>query len=297
MKAMLPAQHWRAQAPGLLAVLLLLAAVCTSRSGGRARALAPTPQAQSLAASPLATRTPTPFQPAANTPTAPAWPSATRPPTRPPSPVPSATFTPPPPTPTRDPFRWGSIDLPDESQTLRLVIEPGESLNHGRSIMLNFRPGYPCQYSDHRACLSLHEAGRVVLATVHSGVGGEGQALRSALEGTGFNQASFSLAEIQRNLENLPGAAVTLTQGKRSSDLRVLAAARIPPARLADYFSQPVDQSLSAAAQDYPDLAAALASQQPLLIIETCGWKHPQEPWLPGVTSTTGSVYLLVIGE
>jgi hypothetical protein len=44
-------------------------------------------------------------------------------------------------------------------------------------------------------------------------------------------------------------------------------------------------------------LAEALAGHERLLVIETCGWRHPAEAWAPGVTDTSGSVYLVVIGQ
>ena len=65
----------------------------------------------------------------------------------------------------------------------------------------------------------------MILATVHSGIGGEGQALRSALEGTGINRAAFPLDVVQRKLEALRGAQVALNGA--DAELRVLGAGRV----------------------------------------------------------------------
>lgn len=232
----------------------------------------------------------TPFQPRGLTQT-PFQPVA---PTQTPTPTPLPTPTPFPSTYTR----FG-IAFTDTSQTIQVVLSPLQGpVNEGRPIRVPIRPGWPCEWADHRSCISLHYQGQVVLATIHSGVAGEGEALRNALEGTWLNAAALSLPRIQENLDSLQGADVDLEQGDSSSGTaHVLAAVRLPADQAADYFSLPVNEGLELAAQRSPEMAAALASEKPILIIETCGWSHPSEPLVPGTSPTSASVYLVVIGE
>ncbi|MBE0697629.1 MAG: hypothetical protein IH586_11970, partial [Anaerolineaceae bacterium] len=144
----------------------------------------------------------------------------------------------------------------------------------------------------------LHYQGRVVLATIHSGVAGDGQPLRHALEGTWLNAAALPLQQVQENLVALQGAGVSIEQsGKKVEGMHVLAAVRVPATQVQDYFSLPVNEGLDLAAQSSGEMADALASGKPLLVIETCGWHHPQEPYAPGTSATSASVYLVVIGD
>lgn len=243
--------------------------------------------------------TATPFQPVANTPTLP------------PPPVPTVEVhhtiqqNTPQPTPTLEPTpvspsTWHGIDLHDGSAPLRLVVDAPEDVNHGMPLVIGFQVGRPCEYADHRACISAHAGGRLLLATVHSGVGGEGQSLRHALEGTGLNRAGLSLERIQQNLSAMQGAPVSAEQnyGASADNLRVLAVGRVPASAVAAYFALPFDEALALAGIDLADeLENAQAGSGGLLVIETCGWRHADENWAPGVSDTTGSVYLMVVGE
>jgi hypothetical protein len=242
--------------------------------------------------------TATPFQPVAPTATSlPAQTQQLRDALQPtPTPQPTAA-----PTPTREPLTgvWRGIDFNDTTRRIELTIQAdSQQLNGGRALHIGFRPGRPCAYINFTACIGLHESEQssIILATVHSGIGGDGQALRHALEGTGFNQAAFRLDEIQRQMDALHNAQVSIQQGAfTASELRVRAAARVPPDQLDAYFSSPVTEALARLAETDADLAKALKSRRPLLVIETCGWRNPQEAGLPGATDTTGAVYLLVI--
>lgn len=250
--------------------------------------------------------TPTPFQPLANTPTAPAataipivvivpegletaaGKTAASEPAREPSARAAA-----------DPYRWHGLDLRGAGGPLRLVIAPPETVNWGRPVETVFQVGYPCEYADHRACLSVHQDGRLLLATVHSGMGGEGQMLRHALEGTGFNRAGYGLEQIAANVAGLAGSPVSAEQGGIAVDnLRVVAAGRVPASAVQAYFTRPFDEALGLAGiRIDEELARARAGESALLVIETCGWRHPDEGWAPGVSDTTGSIYLVVLGE
>jgi hypothetical protein len=137
----------------------------------------------------------------------------------------------------------------------------------------------------------------VILATVHSGVTGAGQAFRHALEGTAINRAAYSLEKIQANMEALQGAAVTVRQNDIVADLHVLAVERVPPSRLAEYFAGPVMPLIGQLADSHPRLRQALDAGETVLVIETCGWRHPAEREESMATDTTGSIYLLVVGR
>lgn len=237
--------------------------------------------------------TPTPFQPfaATQTPFRPIGPTATNTST----PYPTQTPTPPPP-PTY--IRFG-INFQDTSQKIKTeLLSSSKDFNGGRSIRINFQPGWPCEWINHRGCTSLHYQGQVVLVTIHSGIGGDGQNLRHVLEGTWLNAAALSISQIQDNLGRLRDSSVVIRQGGiTAEEMRVRAAVRVPASQVVDYFSLPIDDALNLVAQDNPDLADALASKTPLLIIETCGWRLASEGYPPGVTDTSASVYLIAIGD
>jgi hypothetical protein len=233
--------------------------------------------------------TPTPFQPVPLTQT----------PFRPFAPTPTTTPTPlPTPIPIPSTYKRFGIDFSDTAQAIKVIFSPSQTLNNGHTIRISFRPGWPCEWINHRGCTSLHYQGRVVLVTIHSGVAGDGQPLRSALEGTWLDSAALPLSQVRENLAALQSAAVSFSQsGKNTAGMHVLAAARVPAAQVQEYFSLPVNDGLELAAQSSAEMAAALASDKPLLVIETCGWHHPEEPYAAGTTATSASVYLVVIGD
>jgi hypothetical protein len=230
--------------------------------------------------------TPTPFLPQPNTPTPPAsqvtgdseqaW-SA---------PATSSTF-------------YG-IDFNNSAQRIRIKIFPkNERVNQGKPIVIAFTPGQSCTYGDRQACINRYftvEGGEVIYITAHSGVDGEAEAFRRAVEGTGFDQASFSLRKVQARLQDLQGAEVQIVQGETTvSGLVLAAASRVPPKDMLDYLSLGLPQALALASSNDPALAASLKPAEPQIIFETCGWMMPGEPWLPGITSTNASIYLGVI--
>jgi hypothetical protein len=196
-------------------------------------------------------------------------------------------------TPKKD--ELSDLFLLDENVVLRIASPP--EVNNGRSIKIAFSVGDDCAYGTRRACVSRHWNGQVTLFTVHSGLGGEGESFRSAVEGTGLDMAFFSPGKIQRNLAGLSGVPVHLKVGSyQQDDLVLKAVVRIPPTMLADYFSHPFDQALEKAAGDSSDIQAALESGNPLIIFEICGWQIPGEEWAPEVSPTSASIYLGVIG-
>lgn len=237
--------------------------------------------------------TPTPFQPRALTPT------PFRPllhPTRTPEPFFEQTH--PPAAQDLSPEISG-IDFSPENPEITLRILPQGAVNGGNPIEIRFIPGERCQFGDHHACVYVYprqNGGKVIFLTLHSGVGGEGQAFRHALEGTGLNRASFSLERVHANLETLTGAKVHLLQGRKNrKGFTIAALGRIPPGEVQAYFAAPVEEALSRVSDAYPPFDLSFDPAIDLIVFETCGWRMPGEPWAPGVSDTTGSVYVAVI--
>ncbi len=163
-------------------------------------------------------------------------------------------------------------------------------------VQVRFYPGSECDYGDEHGCASLHHSGQQVLFTVHSGWGGEGEALRHALEGSGIDRARFSLAKTHQLLEALRGAQVEMRRGdQRLADWIVAAAIRIPPQGMSAYFTTPFSLALNQLAEQDPYLFEVLESGQRAVFLETCGWRNPQETTSDLISATSGSIYLIAI--
>ncbi len=246
------------------------------------------PERVDLASRPVSARslTSTPYQPLSptSTPLAPGY--AASPATR---------------TPNSEPFHeFYSIDFhPGAAEIKLLLIPPTDQINHSRPIVITVNPSRKCPYEDGRACVKAFRTasgGNVIFVSVHSGVDGEAEAYRRAIEGLGVNQAGFSLKKIYTNLANLVGSAVLIKQGERSVDgLKLSAAGRVPPRLFQDYFNHPVEQALAIATKVNPELEDFVDPAGTILVFETCGWSVPGEAWAPGVTSVSSSVYIGVI--
>ncbi len=233
--------------------------------------------------------TPTPFWPASPTPFLPDLPT--------PTPAPLQAL---PVLPLSPPFVYEGADLTPGSARVRIQIQPdNRRVNGGRAIELDFLPAGRCPFGDQRACTAAYYQDGltpVTFVSVHSGVGGEAQALRHALEGTGFDRAGVRLPEVFARMKALNGSSVHIRQqGYQSESYELASVVRIPASRLKDYLALPLEQALALAADLEPDLAAVLASGEPLLVLETCGWRMPGEPWPAGLSSTSASIYLVVI--
>jgi hypothetical protein len=197
-------------------------------------------------------------------------------------------------------FSYEGINFQDgSSRVLIEITPPSKKVNGGKPIRISFLPGDQCEFGDKHACVFSYRSSaqaNIIFLTIHSGVGGEGQKLRHAIEGTGINQAGLNLRRVLENLEALEGAAVSLHQSELSvSGLQVHALSRIPPKKIHPYFNLPVEQALDYAASLDETLLPAVLAAQPLIVLETCGWKMPGEPWAKDVTDTTGSIYLGII--
>jgi hypothetical protein len=189
------------------------------------------------------------------------------------------------------------IDFANQRKRVSIQIHPTSTqVNLGRPIAISFYPGNTCIFGDQHACINVFRTTgmqQVIFITVHSGVGGEGQAFRHAVEGSGLNQAAFTRKQVQADLKTLQGASVKISQGKKTVEgFELVALTRIPAQYVDAYFALPVEEALELAESLDPAFAAQIHPSLPLAVFETCGWKMPGEPWAPGVTATTGSVYL-----
>jgi hypothetical protein len=208
---------------------------------------------------------------------------------------------PPLPSPSPQPsLNFSGIDFANRQKTITIqIIPPNRRVNNGKTIEVSFIPGKRCVFGDHHACVFNYlssEGGNVIFISVHSGVGGEADSLRHALEGTWIDQAALSVSQVRVAMKALGGAKVTISQGGATlKGLTLAALARVPAARINAYFNSPIEASLARASASNPGLDKAIDPSQPMIVIETCGWKMAEEPWAEGVTNTTGSVYLGVI--
>lgn len=247
---------------------------------------------------PASTQTATPFRPVADQPTAEIQAAASEQPPR----TPQVLSLKPLPTrqPTPQPFVFQGIDFSNHDKRIRITIyPPDEQVNQGKPIVIVFYPGDRCAFGDQRACINSYqsrEGGQVTFVTIHSGIGGQAENFRDAIEGSGLNQPGFSLKKTLSNLQALQGARVEVKQGETIlGNLELAIITRIPASGVNKYIHSPADRALEIADDLGPDIPRLLHPEQPQLIFETCGWKMPEEPWAKSVSSTSGSIYLAVI--
>jgi hypothetical protein len=208
------------------------------------------------------------------------------------------------PPPTREPashsLSFYGVNFADRDKRVRITIfPPNKQVNQGKPIVIAFVPGENCEFGNQLACVNayLTETGsQAIFLTIHSGIGGQAEIFRSALEGTAFNQPAFSLSKVQNNLLALQGAQVEIKQGEMIlTNLILRVVARIPSTNVNQYIRSSADQALDIASDLDPDISTLIDPAEPQLVFETCGWKMPEEPWAKSVTTTSGSIYLVVI--
>ena len=200
------------------------------------------------------------------------------------------------PEPTLD---FYGIDFSSHQRVTIEIIPPDAQVNKGKPIKISFVPGERCEFGDRKACVYAYKptvSGNVIVLTIHSGVGGEGQKFRSALEGTGINRAAFSLDKVQENMASLAGATVVISQDERVVEsTQMQAVTRIPARSLTRYFHAALSEILRVAADLNPEISHLVNPELPQIVLETCGWKMPGEEGSARVSDTTGSVYLGII--
>lgn len=195
---------------------------------------------------------------------------------------------------------FSGIDFSQRDKKIRIAIyPPNKRLHRGKPVVISFLPGKRCRFGDNRGCVTTFTNegnGQVTFLTVHSGIGGEGQAFRHAMEGTGLVGAAYNLKKIKATMNAWEGARVVITQGKKHYEGFTLAAiSRVPARRVNDYLGASIPQALAFAAHLDEELLPVIASGEPLLIFETCGWRVPGERRAARVPVSSASIYLGVI--
>lgn len=201
-------------------------------------------------------------------------------------------------------LRYFSQNLHFDQGSQKIVVKvfPNSNrINDGNPIQIKFFPSNICEFGDKRGCvyeLLYDENTEVKWISIHSGIGGEAQAFRDAVEGTSIDQTGYALNKIKQNIATLTGAPVEIYQGETViTDLELIALVRIPSSEVRDYLALPIEQALTAAAQLDPSFQAALDSSSELLVIETCGWRISGEPTTRGLSNTSSSIYVSIIRQ
>jgi hypothetical protein len=188
-----------------------------------------------------------------------------------------------------------------DKDRLHIRIKPDtQRITAGKVIELNLRIAGDCQFEDGTACVNFYQDGRgseIAFVTVHSGIGGDGQALRNAFEGTGLDQANLTLRQVRQNLRGLLGSPVKISTGEDEKSLTVVAVARIPADQVRAYMKLPVSQALAFASQLDPEFLAAIPGNSSLIVLETCGWRMPGERGGENLPATSASIYIVVLAE
>jgi len=189
------------------------------------------------------------------------------------------------------------IDFSPKGAQISIIIEPKNEINSGKSVKISFLPSEHCTYGDGNACIYhilLSNQSKVIFASVHSGVGGEGEPFRNLIEGTGLNQGLYTSNQVLKIAQTLAGSKVTVTQGNtKINDLVLTIIARIPPASLETYMTLPIEQTLTYA-MELGILSPEIFNSN-VLVIETCGWQLPGDILNPNFPNTTQSIYLGII--
>jgi hypothetical protein len=187
------------------------------------------------------------------------------------------------------------IDFSSAGEPITIMILPDSDYSrHSQPIEITFLPDEQCIYGDGKACVYSffsNHGKQVLFASVHSGVGGEGEIFRSVIEGTGINQGLHTAHQVSDNINSLTGSQVTILQaGVEFNGLELMAIIRVPPEQMQAYLALPVEKTLDFIVELkvlYPEVL-----NQDLLVIETCGWRLPGEPRYSGLSDTSGSIYL-----
>lgn len=194
------------------------------------------------------------------------------------------------------------INFNQGSQQIVVKVFPNSKrINNGNPVVIKFFPSDSCEFGDKRACvyeLQFDNNLSVKWISIHSGIGGEAQAFRNAVEGTSIDQAGYSLNQINQNIATISGAPVEIHQGEAIvGNLELMALVRIPSNQVSNYLALPIEQAFNFAAQLDPTLLTALESDTELLVIETCGWKIPGEQTKRGLPNTSSSIYIGIIRQ
>ena len=192
------------------------------------------------------------------------------------------------------------IDFGNGKEQITIKIIPrDQTVNNGKPILFSFLPKEGCKFGTKKACIYAYKTGtdgNIIMISVHSGVGGEAQTLRNAIEGTWINSSAFNLKKIHSKLRTLEGSQVVISQGEHEvRDLGFIVGGRIPAEEYQNYLKTPIYDALRFASELDEDFSRVIYPDRPQIVIETCGWKLRGEARAPGLTDTSASIYLGVV--
>ncbi len=187
------------------------------------------------------------------------------------------------------------VDFEQGARPITIVVDPKKSQNTVKNpVKIKFLPGDHCIFGDGYACVSEFSSPtghKIIFVSVHSGMGGEADALRDLFEGTGINRALYNKDEVLHNLKTLKGSEIRVKQGDlKITGLALQAVARISPEDYSTYTKLSAQEAV-----DFANRQLSLDPElfnQDLLIIETCGWRLQDEGQVEGLENTSSSVYL-----
>jgi hypothetical protein len=198
---------------------------------------------------------------------------------------------------TWDGGTFSSIDFSPNSSPINVTIMPKNGNDAEKLVEVLFLPGSQCIYGDGQACIfafHLQNQTQVIFASVHSGMGGEGEPFRNMVEGTGINRGLFTPYQVEENMASIAGSQVLIKQGDLAlKSLELTAIARIPPAFVEVYLALPIESTLEYAI-DIGVLSPELLHGE-VFILETCGWQLPGEEANANYPSSAQSIYLGVV--
>lgn len=187
------------------------------------------------------------------------------------------------------------IDISPTGEKISIIIVREEGKEPlGSELTISFLPGEQCHFGDGRACMYKFDDSNdnnVILASVHSGMGGEGESFRDFIEGTGINHGLFSTDQVAKNIQSITNSEIHINQGETIINGLVLHdIVRIPPAFIEKYLSLPVDQTLTLI-DEITGRNLGFFNQD-LFILETCGWRLPDENHHSDYPNSMQSIYL-----
>jgi len=191
--------------------------------------------------------------------------------------------------------RLSTIDISQTGTQITIQLHHKESKPNRKSMAeISFLPGEQCIFGDGRACVynfADTNNNKIILASVHSGIGGEGESFRDLIEGTGINHGLYTTEQVKNNIRSLIGSEMHINQGETTLTGLVLHdIVRIPSVYIETYLSLPVEHTL-AFVEEITGANWADFNQE-LFILETCGWRLPDEKHSSDYPNTMQSIYL-----
>lgn len=190
-----------------------------------------------------------------------------------------------------------AIDISPTGKRITINMHQKDNVSlSGVQVEISFLPGEQCIFGDGRACMydfKIPNHNRVILASLHSGIGAEGEIFRDFIEGTGLNHGLYTTDQVNANIDSFISSEILISQGATEiTGLVLQKIIRIPSAYIEPYLSLPVDQTI-AYAQEITNLNLEVNNQE-LFVLETCGWRLPDEKHFSEYPNSMQSIYLAI---